>query len=116
MDMQVHAVEFIPKRNAPALLRTYVEVFHSHGFLITFGTEHNTPVCDSPVPQAANHTPLDPDMVRINYDSACVYAAHRHLTARGEQGYVDGKGMCTANAGGRRRLVQIGRTLITPNA
>ncbi len=92
----IHAVEFIPKRNELSLLRKYVAAFSSRNFLITFGTEHNTPLRDTLIPHAAHSTALDNELQRICIQSACIYAAHQFYVSNGECGYINSKGDCTA--------------------
>ena len=39
----IECIELIPGRNDFTILKNFVEFFHNKGFIITFGTEHNTP-------------------------------------------------------------------------
>ena len=84
----IHAAEFIPNRNAAAVLTTYTKAMRAAGMVVTAGTEHNTldligmePVCkDGPIPE---------ELKAIYWEGACVMAAHQFLTLHGETGFVD---------------------------
>jgi len=85
---RVYAVELIPGRNDFSIVKELVDVFSEKGFLITFGTEHNTP---DPAPLTVScrgQVPLDKDLLAVNYQSACVIAAHQYYVAKGQPGYL----------------------------
>jgi sulfopyruvate decarboxylase TPP-binding subunit len=42
-QLGIECIELIPCRNDSDILKNFVEFFHKKGFIITFGTEHNTP-------------------------------------------------------------------------
>jgi hypothetical protein len=84
----VYAIELIPGRNDFSILKDFVTLFHSEGFIITFGTEHNTPRLDPLLVKCRNGVPLDEELKQINYEGAGVIAAHQYLTSRGEEGYL----------------------------
>ena len=89
---RVFAVELIPGRNDFSIVKEFVSVFSEKGFIITFGTEHNTP---DPAPlkvSCRDNVPLDKDLIAVNYQSACVIAAHEYFVARGEPGYLTPEG------------------------
>jgi hypothetical protein len=88
----IHAVEFIPLRNTLDHLKRYVSHFAQEGFLVHFGTEHNTPELYSTVPAARKGAPLDESMRRLNYRSACVVAAHQRRRRAGQTGFVNARG------------------------
>ena len=70
----------------------FVSVFSEKGFLITFGTEHNTP---DPAPlklTCRDNVPLDKDLIAVNYQSTCVIAAHQYFVAKGQPGYLTPEG------------------------
>ncbi len=92
--MGVYAVEFIPGRNDCNMLAGYVEYFFDRGFLVMFGTEHNTPEM-MPLKVSCRHrVPLTDKLRMISWQSACVVAAHQYLVARGETGYCRTDGSC----------------------
>ena len=89
---RVFAVELIPGRNDFSIVKDFVSVFSEKGFIITFGTEHNT---SDPAPlkvSCRDNVPLDKDLLGVNYQSACVIAAHQYFVARGEPGYLTPEG------------------------
>ena len=80
------------------------------GFVVTFGSEHNSPAME-PIELFARHsTPLSEKLMKINYEGACVTAAHQHLTTQGLNGYVDEKGV--ADRSKRDEFVKLGDQLI----
>jgi len=84
----VYALELIPGRNDFKILKEFVNFFHKYGFVITFGTEHNTPKLDPLKITCRGGEPLDDELKMINYEGAAVIAAHQYLTAMGEEGYL----------------------------
>jgi hypothetical protein len=89
---RVFAVELIPGRNDFSIVKEFVSVFSEKGFIITFGTEHNTP---DPAPlkvACRDNVPLDKDLIAVNYQSSCVIAAHQYFVAKGKPGYLTPEG------------------------
>jgi hypothetical protein len=89
---RVFAVELIPGRNDFSIVKEFVSVFSEKGFIITFGTEHNTP---DPAPlkvACRDNVPLDKDLIAVNYQSTCVIAAHQYFVAKGKPGYLTPEG------------------------
>jgi hypothetical protein len=105
-----HSVEFITTRNGLELLEKYAVYLHEQGFVVTFGSEHNTPAMEPIELFARNSTPLSEKLVQINYEGACVIAAHQHLVAQGLRGYVDVDGK--ADRSNRAEFVKLGDKLI----
>ena len=62
------------------------------GFLINFGTEHNTPLL-IPLTIVTSDAELDGYLQQVAFDGACVVAAHQYLRAKGEHGFVDENGL-----------------------
>ncbi len=90
----VRSIELIPGRNDINILRKFVKIFHEDDFVITFGTEHNTPQLIPLKVDTRGHIDLDEDLKLISYKGACVIAAHQYLRANNQEGYIDGKGLC----------------------
>jgi hypothetical protein len=92
-DLEVECIELIPGRNDVIILKNFVEFFQEKGFIITFGTEHNTPEMLPLTVSARGSVPLDNSLKNIAWKGACIIAAHQYLRADGRQGYVlaDGK-------------------------
>ena len=63
---------------------------------------------------ARNQTPLTEKLMQINYEGACVVAAHQHLVAQGLSGYVDTDG--NADRTQRSEFVKLGDELIRNSA
>ena len=103
-------MEFITTRNDVKLLEKYASFLHDQGFVVTFGSEHNTPAME-PIELFARHgTPLTDKLMQINYEGACIVAAHQHLVAQGLGGYVDENG--NADRSKRNEFVLLGDQLI----
>jgi hypothetical protein len=85
-------VEFITTRNSIAVLEEYASYFNKNGFVVTFGTEHNTPAMEPVELFARNNTPLTEMLLNINYEGACITAAHQYLVAKEGVGYLDHEG------------------------
>jgi hypothetical protein len=84
----VGCIELIPGRNDLSILKNFVEFFHGKGFIITFGTEHNTPEMIPLTVTARGSVPLDDSLKKIAWEGTCIIAAHQYLRAHGRQGYV----------------------------
>jgi len=109
-DRGFHSVEFITTRNSVDLLEKYASYLHDQGFVVTFGSEHNTPAMEPIELFARNGTPLTEKLMQINYDGVCVVAAHQHLVAQGLRGYMDVKGQ--ADRSKRGEFIKLGDELI----
>ena len=101
----IHAAELIPGRNRPEVVDAYVAAFRDAGIIVMAGTEHNTrqrvpfePRCiDGSLPSSAARAAF--------WEATCVVAAHQHLRASGQQGYVDGQGRLNPGfPGGESRI------------
>jgi hypothetical protein len=106
----IECIELIPGRNDQANLKNFVEYFHKKGFLITFGTEHNTPEMIPVTVTSRGSVPLDESLKRIAWEGVCVIAAHQYLRADGRQGYVLEDG--THSIKQMRELVNLGQLII----
>lgn len=105
-----HSVEFITTRNDVKLLEKYAAYLHEQGFVVTLGSEHNSPMMEPIELFARNSTPLSEKLMQINYEGACVIAAHQHLVAQGLSGYVDEND--NADRTKREEFVKLGDELI----
>ena len=105
-----HTVEFITTRNDINLLEKYSGYLHEKGFVVTFGSEHNTPLME-PIELYARHDkPLTERLKEINFKGACVIAAHQHLVSQGLEGYIDSSGY--ADRLKRKDFIELGESLI----
>jgi hypothetical protein len=106
----IECIELIPGRNDPFILKNFVEYFHNKGFIITFGTEHNTPEMLPLTVTTRGSKPLDESLKKIAWEGACVIAAHQYLRADGRQGYVLPDG--THSIKQMRELIDLGQLVI----
>jgi len=106
----VYSIELIPGRNDYKILKDFVTFFHKNGFVITFGTEHNTPKLDPLKISCRGGEPLDDDLKRINYEGAAIIAAHQYLSAMGNEGYLRDK---KAKIGEKEKFAELGKAVIT---
>lgn len=109
-DLGIGCLELIPGRNDAASLERYVKFFDSLGYLITFGTEHNTPQMLPLTVYDRNSYPLDESLKRIGWQGACVIAAHQYLRAHERQGYVLNDGKVSRDQ--KEDLAELGRNVI----
>ena len=84
----VFSIELIPGRNNFKILKDFVKYFNENGFVITFGTEHNTPQLDPMKISCGGGIDLDAELKQINYEGTAVIAAHQYLIANGHEGYL----------------------------
>lgn len=71
------SVEFITTRNTTAVLERYASYLEDEGFIVTFGSEHNTPALE-PVKLRTSDAPVLSEKLRaINWRGACQVAAHQ---------------------------------------
>lgn len=108
-----HSVEFITTRNDVGLLEKYAAYLYEQGFVVTFGSEHNTPAMEPIELFARGGVPLTGKLMEINYKGACVIAAHQHLVKQGLNGYIDQNGY--ADRSKRYELEALGEQLIASN-
>lgn len=106
-----HSVEFITTRNDVQFLEKYATYLYDRGFVVTFGSEHNTPAMEPIELFARGGVPLTGKLLKINYQGACVIAAHQHLVKLGLSGYTDHTGH--ADRSKRHELEALGDQLIS---
>ena len=106
----IFSAEFITTRNSIEALERYAGYLHDNGFIVTLGTEHNTPAMEPVRLFARENTPLTERLKQINYDGACVIAAHQERVRNGQPGYVDANGM--ADTANRDTFIKEGDSLI----
>ena len=109
-ELGIECIELIPGRNDHSILKNFVEFFHNKGFIITFGTEHNTPEMIPLTVTTRGSVPLDDSLKRIAWEGACVIAAHQYLRADGRQGYVLPDGTHSNNQ--KQELIKLGQLVI----
>ncbi|MCD6598515.1 MAG: hypothetical protein J7L04_12550, partial [Bacteroidales bacterium] len=94
ISLGIYAVELIPGRNDKKILTDFVNFFDEKGFVVTFGTEHNTPDMQALTVKCRNGAELGEAVQLIQYRGVCVLAAHQYLLANGEEGFTDKDGVC----------------------
>jgi hypothetical protein len=106
----VYSLELIPGRNNPKILEAFVNYFNEKGFVITFGTEHNTPQLDPVTVFGGDGKELSENLKTIGYEGACVIAAHQYLLAKGKQGFLDQTGKAKLDQ--RAEFIKLGNAVI----
>jgi hypothetical protein len=91
-ELGVPSIELIPGRNDAQVLMDFVQFFSDRNYVITFGTEHNTPDMIPLLVDTRDRKPLNDRLKEINYQGTCVLAAHQYLRAQGADGYMDENG------------------------
>lgn len=94
VSLGIRAIELIPGRNDKKILEDFVRFFDEKGFLISFGTEHNTPDMQPLTVTCRNGEELGDALQEIQYRGVCVLAAHQYLLAFDEKGYTNDDGLC----------------------
>ena len=106
----VYSIELIPGRNEYQILKDFVTFFHKKGFVITFGSEHNTPKLDPMRITCKGGVELDDELKQINYEGTAIIAAHQYLLARGMMGYLsNGKAKMEEKA----YFIELGKAVIS---
>lgn len=109
-EKNIYSAEFITTRNSLPVLEEYARYLWDQGFLITFGSEHNTPAMEPVRLSARAGVELSSELKRINYQSACVMVAHQELVARYQPGYILRDGSVQIER--REELIAFGNELI----
>ncbi|MBK5202979.1 MAG: hypothetical protein JJE45_04600 [Prolixibacteraceae bacterium] len=110
ISKKIYSLELIPGRNHPEILEKFVNFFNKKGFVITFGTEHNTPRLDPVTVLDGNKKQLSDEMKKISYEGACVIAAHQYLVSKGEKGYLKKNGRARVEE--RNYYINLGNIVI----
>jgi len=71
------SVEFITTRNTTAVLEAYAGYLEDEGFIVSFGSEHNTPAMEPIKLRTRDAADLSDKLKAINYRGACAIAAHQ---------------------------------------
>lgn len=73
----IHSAEFIPSRNTTAVLERYSAYLEDEGFIVTFGSEHNTPAMEPLRLCTRDAAGLSDRLKAVNWRGACALAAHQ---------------------------------------
>ena len=71
------SVEFITTRNTTAVLEQYAGYLEDEGFIVSFGSEHNTPAMEPVRLHTRDAAELSDKLKAINWRGACAIAAHQ---------------------------------------
>ena len=93
-DLGVACLELIPARNSLVKLQEFTDFFLQRKYVISFGTEHNSPELFPLTVNVAKDRELPYGLKEVSYKGAAVFASHQYLVARGEQGFVKASGRC----------------------
>ena len=80
------SVEFITTRNTTAVLEQYAGYLKDEGFIVSFGSEHNTPALEPIKLRTRDAAGLSDKLKEINYNGACLIAAHQNGLKTAEEG------------------------------
>ena len=105
----VFSIELIPGRNDFDILKDFVQYFNENGFVITFGTEHNTPQLDPVKISCGGGIDLDEELKQINYEGTAVIAAHQYLIANRKEGYLKNG---IAKIGEKDKFIELGKAVL----
>ena len=97
-----NCVELIPLRNQFDTLKEYAEFFYENGFMVSFGTEHNTTAMIPMEVSAKGQVALDDSLLGISFNGTACLAAHQYL--------VEMEGG-TYKQGSRDEMEQLGRAI-----
>ncbi len=89
-DRGFYSIELIPLRNRIEVVREYAEYFYEKGFVVSFGTEHNSPAILPLTVSCKNREPLDEKLRLISFNGTAFLAAHQYLTVKEGPGYEQG--------------------------
>lgn len=108
-NKNVFSIELIPGRNNFDILKDFVRFFNENGFVITFGSEHNTPKLDPVKLSAGGGIELDKELKQINFEGTAVVAAHQYLLAKGKEGYLKNG---IAKTSEKEAFIELGKAVI----
>jgi hypothetical protein len=91
-SFHVSCLELIPLRNSLEKLEEFVDYFRNRRYVITFGTEHNSPGLFPITVKVNKNQDLTPALKQVSYEGCCILAAHQYLVARGEEGFINEEG------------------------
>jgi hypothetical protein len=97
-----NSVELIPLRNQFDTLKEYAEFFYENGFMVSFGTEHNTTAMIPMEVSAKGQVALDDSLLQISFNGTACLAAHQYLVEMEGAAYKQGS---------RDEMEQLGRAI-----
>lgn len=103
-------IELIPLRNDFDVVKRFVKFFQEKNFIISFGTEHNTPALTPLRVDTRGDIPFDYELRKTAYEGACVIAAHQYLRSKGEEGFVNANGIAKLDK--KSSFIELGAAVI----
>ncbi|MCK5461368.1 MAG: hypothetical protein KAI95_00080, partial [Bacteroidales bacterium] len=91
-SFNVSCLELIPLRNSLEKLEEFVDYFRRKKYVISFGTEHNSPGLFPITVKVNKDKDLTPELKKVSYEGCCILAAHQYLVALGQEGFVGAGG------------------------
>ncbi|MCF8381834.1 MAG: PHP domain-containing protein [Bacteroidales bacterium] len=88
----LYSIEFVSNRNTTESLEEYAKFFTEKGFIITYGSEHNTPELIPLTLTNKSGEELTDYLKEVNFSGACIIAAHQYLFAKTGEGYLNSNG------------------------
>jgi len=88
----VSCLELIPLRNSLEKLEEFVDFFRNKNYVISFGTEHNSPGLFPITVKVNGNRDLTPELKKVSYEGCCILAAHQYLLARNQTGCMNSQG------------------------
>ncbi len=82
-SFNVSCLELIPLRNSLEKLEEFVDYFRRKKYVISFGTEHNSPGLFPIEVKVNKDKDLTPELKKVSYEGCCILAAHQYLVGRG---------------------------------
>lgn len=105
-----YSVEFIPARNEYSKFKEYAKFLYEYGFIVSFGTEHNSPG-EAPLEVfGGGGTVLDDELLEMNSEAAAIIAAHQYKMYHEGQGYLSESGRPKMEE--KDEFIEFGRKLI----
>jgi hypothetical protein len=106
----ISCIELVPIRNDYKIVKQFVSFFRKKGYVITFGTEHNTPALTPLRVDTRGDVPFDYELRKTAYEGACVIAAHQYLRSKGKEGFINAEGKAKADE--EYAFVELGAAVI----
>ncbi len=92
-SFNVSCLELIPLRNSLEKLEEFVDYFRRKKYVISFGTEHNSPGLFPITVKVNRDKDLTPELKKVSYEGCCILAAHQYLAGNGMKGFVNERGI-----------------------
>lgn len=112
----IYAVECVSNDVSFESLKQFAQYFKQNGFIVTFGTDHNTVEQGPMIPSTRGNRQLDAELLQISYEGACMIAAHQELTRKGQPGFVNEHGIRLVSKDKVKEFIRTGDEIIRKNS